>query len=168
MLSVTNSVNDIISKTVGQFTEYGFSTQLAFTTAIENSINETKLQKLIPAIGEDLYNYIAAKDKVGLTLDQERIYWAEVYLSLWNFLYIIANKETQRKAGANVSSNRSGSSASSSGDPGKYTSAMSNYIVGMNFLANAGYSLRLVYASGAMVEEWICENKETYFMSDIK
>lgn len=154
MLSLSNTVNDILKLIINNYQEYGFSSADAFQAGIISCIDESKLLYMIPAIGESYYDQIAAKDKVDLTIVEQNIYYGEVFFSTGTFLRRVSMKEYQRRSGETVSKSESGKSRSASGPPGKLIGGEEMFSKAYTFMNLAGYNFSMSFNTVGIQGNW--------------
>lgn len=95
MLSTTNTVADVKAKLVNDYDFYGYTSDAAFTSAIESAAYDVQLLLFYPRIGEDAYTTLAAKNKVGLTEYEIYLYFAEVYSICYELLRWVESIRSQ-------------------------------------------------------------------------
>lgn len=130
---------------VNDYSVFGYSSDAAFVSAIENAIEDVKLLMFYPQIGSSSYAVISALDKSGLSERQEYIYWSEVYFSCYEF--VTSNDSTSNvtsTASASESLSVEGYSYSSTSDEsqesGVETAARMYYEKGLHYMLLAGYN----------------------------
>jgi hypothetical protein len=150
MLSATNSRTDLKKLLNTQYTEYGYTAEADYNTALDAALNLAMIMHMYPSIGESYYATILAKNKVGLTTTENYIYEAELRFAAYLFLNQIGNKEQQKRATEAISKSRSGVSASGNGRIGKYAAGGQLKKDAMDLMQLAGY-----YYSAAIFRDGI-------------
>lgn len=87
MLSNTYSVQDVKNK-LSSYTDYGYASDVEFTSAIILSLEDAQYMYMFPVIGTTYYAEIEDKDKVFTEDIEPYIYWAEVYYAAYEFIRI--------------------------------------------------------------------------------
>ncbi len=148
MLSSTNSVTDVKARLSNTYDYYGFSTELAFTTAIEVALSNVMYLYLYEAIGSSYYATISAKDKVSLTETETYLYWGEVYYACCLFIESRAanlssasssNTRERLKVEGYEHEIENGSSVDDNAD-GMLTAIREYYDMAINYMCRAGYN----------------------------
>jgi len=120
MLSSTSTVTDVKYKLENDYSFFGFASDAAFVSAITSVADDILRTYFIPKIGQQEYDVIKAKDKVGLTEYQINLYWAEVFTICYELIRWRTAKNTQMQSSADESLSvegytyKSGSAAGSS------------------------------------------------------
>ena len=142
MLSATNTINDMKVE-LDNYKPYGFDDDGAFVTMLTYSANEAKRRFMLRYLTEDHYDVVAAKDKVGLTREEDLIYWAEVDFARSCFLENIGRREMSRRKAETFSENQDGVGVSSSGLLGKTVASIDFYTRAIRSLTDAGVDTRI-------------------------
>jgi hypothetical protein len=143
MLSASNTITDV-KVHLRPYAFYGLASDAAFSAILPTYVEEARLRYLLPALGAAEYNTIAAKDKVGLSEEQNYLYQAEVYISAGLFLESRDEQALQSFQGDSVSGSVDGVSRSVSGIHNSGIRAAARALVqkGLSFMAFAGYGQR--------------------------
>lgn len=140
MLSSTNTLNDVKTKLVKGYDYYGYSSVSGFNDAITNYNSEAELFDMIPVIGQAYYDSIKAKNKVGLTLIETYLYWAEIYFTCFRFVSFYAQIDNQSSMGKSESIKIEGYERTVSGGENGMDILASRYLdEARKSLAMAGY-----------------------------
>jgi len=162
MLSATNSVNDVKTRLRKGFAFFGFADDTAYIAEITNVLDTVKFKEMIPYLseyqlrpqavnlvsennvyaGEAYYNYIAAKDKVSLTLEENYIYRAEIAFACSEFMDRMA-KDERFGAGNGITIPGFSEPSGSAGSIGASTSLLSGqfYDEALGYMLDAGYKV---------------------------
>lgn len=104
MLSETYTLEDIKAKLVNDFAFFEYSNDDEFEDALIGVSEDVKLLYMYPYIGIEDYADIEEKDKVGLTLYETYLYWAEIYCICYEFLKSKERTEGQLETSSNAES----------------------------------------------------------------
>jgi hypothetical protein len=77
MLSSTYTMADIKAELENDFAYFGYATDALFVSAITRMNADVMRRYFIPRLGTTEYTRIATKNKAGLTVVEEALYWAE-------------------------------------------------------------------------------------------
>ena len=86
MLSETYTLEDVKAKLNNDFAFFDYANDDEFEEALISVSEDVKLLYLYPYISLTTYATIEAKDKLGYTLFDTYVYWAEVYSICYEFL----------------------------------------------------------------------------------
>lgn len=147
MLSTTNTINDVKTLLMRNFSSYGFADDTAFIAFLQVVAGDVYRIELYPSFGASLYSSIAAKDKVGLSISEEYAYWAEVNFICAEFLDQIGKKKLQTISGGGQTIQTEGYSQNiqNTKDIGIKDAAVSYYRKAEEYMKLLGYdrSIRL-------------------------
>ena len=156
MLSATNTLNDMKARLLKTFDFYDFADVPAFNASLTIGVEEAELLDVVPIIGTQWYNEIAALDKVGLTVNQNYIYWAEVHFAMSRFVKTVDEAKVQSVAGSSHSKGVGDVSESITGgtkQSGRAASAGAYYRKAMEYVVQAGYDPMRLARSGTPTRE---------------
>jgi hypothetical protein len=123
MLSATYTVSDVKAKLVNSYDYFGYVSDAAYTAAIESTCEDVMRLYFYPRIGEDDYNTIAAKNRVGLTSYETSLYWAEVYTVAYQLLKWVESYQNQLMTSSSEALTVEGYSYKTSSGTGNSTSS---------------------------------------------
>jgi len=159
MLSVTNTIKDAKAN-LKTYDEYNFANDQDFKRAIRRLEIPVQLETMYPTIGEGLYNSISAKDKVGLTLTEKYLYYAEVSFLCAAFLSEMDRKEAQDRSGDSGSYSVEGYSQTITGKSSGYADASWDFHnEGRSYIMRAGYTLNTLKRGGDFFVEDNIDNR---------
>jgi hypothetical protein len=86
MLSSTYTIEDIKAKLSNDYAYYGYSEETLFDDDIESICDDVYRLYFLPNLGSSEYSRIQAKDRSSLTVFETYLYWAEVFITCFEFL----------------------------------------------------------------------------------
>lgn len=90
MLSTTYSIGDAKKRLRSTYSDLGFASATEYDDYLIIAFEDAMLNSILPKIGQDSYDEIAAKDRIDLTSEEKYIYNAEVLYACCNLMMTVA------------------------------------------------------------------------------